>query len=658
MNPRSDFSRKALYATRRFGTRFLLPFVLLAQPLLCVFDCIGQQPTRAIWQKSFGGEYAESMKRIVALTDGCFVAVGESDSSTSETKTSPTNGWIDAWLVKFDTEGNKLWDLSIGSPFDDHVFTAQATDDGGVIVFGNYSRNGIWVFKVSSAGTKVWETVFYGRTERFAKGLPTPDGGVLIIASSKSPREGETTSMTTPSHGHFDWWLVRIDSAGQKLWDKTYGGTGYDQAFDGVTTPDGGFLITGVSSSPPSGNKTAELFGNTLTGHAEDAWVLRIDGKGEKIWERAIGGTSYDFLQTVLSADDDGFVFLGLSASDVSGNKTSPNYGETDLWAVKLDGQGELVWDVSMGGNRAEAISNISGISPSILPTTDGGFMFIGISYSGRTGNKSSTNFGDSDIWVIRVDSGGTLLWDETFGGISQDDLLLAHQTNQGEVVIVTNSYSRASGNRTAPKVQGAYDLWVVTIDEEGTKKWDISFTDTYPGRYEWDVSLLSDSADNLVFATSNSLLPFSWSGQPIDFLIRKFSPSIPTAGGVQVSRSNSPNLILQQSLRVNQPWNSASNEIDFDSKKILLIDDPSKQQFFRLVPSADTSQSSIDQELSIGTYLTWQQSEKDVVLEYSESSFGPWQPSLAVFLHENHYIAPVPAKLRNHFFHIKRINP
>ncbi|MBL0051247.1 MAG: hypothetical protein IPP29_06850 [Bacteroidetes bacterium] len=157
---------------------------------------------------------------------------------------------------------------------------------------------------------------------------------------------------TQPSWGGYDIWLVKIDSIGNKIWDKRIGGVVDDKLRDMVATPDGGFILVANSTSGVSGDKTAADFG------LSDYWVIKIDSLGNILWNKTYGGNLWDDVYSITKTNDNAYIIGGISISDSSGVKTQ-NTKDTatnnwvyrgDYWIVKIDSIGNILWDKDCGG--------------------------------------------------------------------------------------------------------------------------------------------------------------------------------------------------------------------------------------------------------------------------------------------------------------------
>lgn len=369
-------------------------------------------PPQVEWQRSFGGTNDDRLRALAQTADGGFVLGGFSDSipatGANGNKVSGTLGDYDFWVVRLDGLGNKLWDRSFGGTNEDVLFCVRPTRDSGIVV-GGYTSSG-------ASGNK-----------------------------------------TSANFGGYDFWVVRMDSNGTKVGEFAFGGASDDYLRDLVQTSDGGFLLGGQSLSPPGGNKTAVLFGTN------DFWVVRLNASGAKLWDRSFGGTGADRLQSLQQTADGGFILGGVSLSGASGNKTSANYGLNDFWLVRLDANGNKLWDRSFGGTDNDELL-------SLQQTSDGGFILGGFSWSGPSGNKTSRNYGGSDFWVIRTDSNGNKLWEQSFGGRESDSIRSLQQTKDGGFILGGISASGTSGTKTSPYFGGTADYWVVRLDSGGSR--------------------------------------------------------------------------------------------------------------------------------------------------------------------------------------------
>src|SRR5712691_5742213 len=153
--------------------------------------------------------------------------------------------------------------------------------------------------------------------------------------------------------------LLIIEAAAQPMsapgieWQRAFGGSQNETLTSLQQTADGGFILGGYSYSSDDGNKTTTNFGGA------DFWVLRLDANGNKLWEESFGGDGDDFLYSLQQTADGGYILGGSSRSGVSGNKTAQNFGFNDFWVVRLDAQGRRLWDLSFGGSASDYLKSL-----------------------------------------------------------------------------------------------------------------------------------------------------------------------------------------------------------------------------------------------------------------------------------------------------------
>ena len=254
-------------------------------------------------------------------------------------------------------------------------------------------------------------------------------------------------------------------------------------------THDGGFIIAGGSRSAAGPRKAAPNLGEY------DFWAVRVDANGERLWDRSYGGTSDEFVRSVLETDDGGFILAGESRSEPGAGKTAAHYGDYDVWVVRIDANGNKLWDRSYGGSGQEFWTKIS-------KTHDGGFVLTATTHSGADGNKSTPGYGEIDGWIVRIDSAGNKLWDQTYGGSENDYLGAALEMADGRFIAAGWSGSQPGGNKTSPQLGGG-DGWVSGLNSDGSRAWERSFGGT--GTDSFHLLTRTASGDFVVGGNSSS---------------------------------------------------------------------------------------------------------------------------------------------------------
>lgn len=416
-----------------------------------------------IWDKTFGGGGAEQLTTIVTTADGGFLLAGSSASTPSGEKTDTSRGSFDFWVVRINASGTKQWDKTFGGSADDFLNTAIATPDGGFLL-GGYSESGIsgdktgarafkdyWIVKIDASGNKLWDKTFGGSGHDVLQSIvATNDGGFMLCGQSSSAVSFDKTSAISIS-GITDYWVVKIDASGNRQWDKCFGGNGYDDELRlALKLPGGRYLLCGQSSSRISGTKTVDSKG------FDDYYIIKIDEDGNQLWDKAYGGDVIDYLVAAAITPDDGFILAGYTRSGASGDKSQPNLAYEDLWIVKTDSLGTKQWDKSLTGNSADYMAGVAN-------TADGGFLVGAYTTSGISGDKTVVNYDedrgsiiiDADYWLIKLGVANTI----TTGSITSPGLCTGGQLSvnyaaTGSYVsgnIFTVQLSDASGSFAAP---------------------------------------------------------------------------------------------------------------------------------------------------------------------------------------------------------------
>ena len=402
--------------------------LLIASALLFSFELPAQTVPAIQWDKTYGGNGFENLISLKQTLNGGYVIGGISDSGISGDKSQVSRGNLDYWIINLDGNGNKIWDKTFGGSEEDILYSLQQTSDGGFILGGG-SKSGIsgdksesnrgtiftydvWIIKIDASGNKLWDKTYGGSSDDGIVALhQTSDGGYILGCQSDSPLDGDKTQA---SNGWADFWIVKLDSNGNKVWDKTIGGNGNDILWSLQQTTDGGYIVAGESESDLSGDKSENKKGYS------DFWLVKLDANGNKIWDKTIGGNLEDMLPFVSQTADGGFIVAGTSRSDISGDKSEPNKGTLsfatdDFWVLKTDANGNVLWDRTIGGNNNDIVY-------SVHQTADGGYLLGGNSHSGISGDKSENNQ-NFDFWIVKLSNNGSKLWDRTIGGSSFDYL-------------------------------------------------------------------------------------------------------------------------------------------------------------------------------------------------------------------------------------------
>lgn len=364
-------------------------------------DHMSLDPDR-LWQLSLGGQKDDKAMSIDYAANGSIYVAGESESNNGDV--SGSHGKNDFWIVKLDVNGQVLWKKTLGGSNDDMAYAAKATSDGGV-----------------------------------------------AVAGSTSSTNGDVTGM----HGTSDAWLVKLDSSGNLLWQKCYGGSGIDIAYDMALTTDGGYVLAGYTKS-----SDGDITGSHETG---EYWIVKTNATGDLEWNRTYGGSGFDFAHAIQQTTDGGYYVSGYARS--SDGDVLLSYGQEDDWILKLNAYGYIEWQKTYGGTGGEGAS-------SLQQTADGGCVLAGITHSFNLDVVGNHGF-EHDYWVVKIDSAGNKQWAVCLGGSASDDAHCIRQTDDGGYIVVGKG---GSNDGDATFNNGNHDHWVVKLNAEGAIQWQKSF--------------------------------------------------------------------------------------------------------------------------------------------------------------------------------------
>jgi len=425
------------------------------------------QPLK-VWDTRYGGSSRDTDVNTIRTTDNGFLITGSSLSGISGNKTTPNQGDDDWWVIKLDGQGQILWDLNFGGIAEDG-FEAGATEtsDGNFVLAGrtrsgisgditsaSFGGNDILIVKIKGDGSGVlWQTRVGGNGQDVAYDIvETSDGNIVVGGYSTS------TNLTgNPSRGSLDAYLIKLDTDGNVIWEKTFGGSGFESLDEIRASANGGIIAAGYSAST---DLTVINKGNF------DYWLFQIDKDGNQIWENTYGGSGLDAVRSMAITADGGILIGGQSNSGISGDKTQANKGLDDMWLVKTTATGVMQWEKSYGGTGHDWAQSIYGLR-------DGSFVFGGFSNSGLSGDRERENIGSLDAWFLKADDNGEILWQGVFGGDQSDgEVNIPYYDEHKKEIYLSGSTNSGLGNYLTTENFGANsDIWLAKFQLKGIKK-------------------------------------------------------------------------------------------------------------------------------------------------------------------------------------------
>jgi hypothetical protein len=412
---------------------------------------ISAQPTIQ-WQRSMGGSGDEKSISVLQTTDNGFVATGYTTSDDGDVV--GYHGGIDAWVVKLDSIGMVQWKKAYGGSNNEIAYSIYQTSDDGFIVAGftesndgdvsgNHGDKDIWVFKLDSDGELQWQKTLGGSFWEEAWSVKQTKDGGFIIAGRANSIDGDVTG----NHGSLDYWVVKLNNIGGLEWQRSLGGSGLDLGYSVSQTEDGGYIVVGESDS-----QDGDI--NTPYG-SPDYWVVKLNFDGKIEWEKSLGGTNDDRGNDIQQTRDGGYIVFGQSSS-INGDITG-THGDYDCWAVKLSSNGTLEWQKALGGSSLD-------FGQSIRQTLDDGYILAGITASNN--GDVVNNDGGLDMWVVKLNEQGILEWQKTMGGTNAEIGYSIQQCSDGGYITVAETRSNdgdVSGG------QGQTDFWIVKLSPESS---------------------------------------------------------------------------------------------------------------------------------------------------------------------------------------------
>ena len=437
-----------------YRTKYALVRVLICSILL--ISCLSHTYAQTInWQKALGGTANDTATAILATTDGGYIIAGNTFSTDGDVSGTNTLSQ-DIWVVKLTSAGTVAWKKTFGGSKDDHVNAITAGPDGSFVLTGitnssdgdmsdfhtMYSGyyNYLWLFKLSSTGDVIWKQYMdTGRWNYAYAIVQNPAGGYTISGAY----------FCGGCQSGNDFYVATFDEAGNRIGSSTWpGGRGDDRAYAITYASGGGYLAAGWGNST---SLSWDSFTSANNRGGFDIWLKR-SGPNDYYWIKTFGGSGNEYSTAVAATTDGGFIVAGYTTStdgDVLGN-----HGGKDAWVFKVNKDGTIVWQKTLGGSAND-------VANAILLTANGDILVAGSTTS--TDGDVAGNHGNEDGWVVKLSAAGNLLWQKTLGGSANDGALAITQSANGQYVLA--GYTASTDGDVAGN-HGQADYWVVNLSD------------------------------------------------------------------------------------------------------------------------------------------------------------------------------------------------
>lgn len=400
----------------------------------------------------------------------------------------------------------KIWGRLYGGGGAEDPINILKCKDGGSLISGwvtgasggeisnSYNKQGYWILKVDSTGVRQWDKFYSGNHGsgnlhcRLKKVIENKDGSFILGGQTNTLQgyEKSNNPLNSSNTNLLDLWIIKIDANGNKLWDKTIGSVSDDDfLFDIIESPNDEILVLSNQFFPGNGTYTQSGYGSI------DFALIMLDRNGTKIWDKSYGGSLTENGYSIIPTVDNGFLISGFSESQISGLKSENTFGTRDGWVIKIDNNGNKLWDKTISGLADDKILTA-------LETTKGDIILGLSSTSGIGAMKTQPNQGYDDIWIVLLDKFGNLQWEKSLGHFAYNDIVKKIiEDSDGNFLIFAD--------RQEPTGYSQFQIY--KISEKGLFIWDKiiptgnifvdNFRDCYIDLKNQSLKILSNTRDN-----------------------------------------------------------------------------------------------------------------------------------------------------------------
>lgn len=369
----------------------------------------------------------------------------------------------DSWVKSYGTFENDSSQSILRLPDGGFVFTGCTISYHNNSCGSLYSSYDIAVSRIDSRGNILWKKQFGGTENEVGNSIVrTSDGNYVVTGRSKS----NDLDFKDMNKGWDDIIVIKIDDSGDIVWKRSFGGTSSEEGKSISATTDGGVVITGWTYS-----KDIDLEG--LSKGISNVFVIKLDQQGIIQWKKYIGGGNSNRGNSIVVASDGDLIVSGETDSN-DGDFDKMNKGKLDVFVIKLDNYGNIIWKNTFGGSEDD-------MGESVTADYSGNVLITGVSHS-KNGDFIGLNNdfvkpeNRNDIFVIKLDPNGRLLWKKSFGGRSRDEGY-SLTTTVDNSLIVTGGMSSDDGdfsnmNKSTDGGSGRWDMFIIKLDSTGNVIW------------------------------------------------------------------------------------------------------------------------------------------------------------------------------------------
>lgn len=398
--------------------KYLRIFILLLLPVLVSAKSVDTS------QFGYGGTYNDLFNSVERTSDEGYIVVGSTKSKKiNEVSTGVGNGLV----VKYDKDGNVVWDKFYGGNGHEEFYDVIVVNDGYVAVgytlstdieglTNNGSNDGL-VVKFDKDGNIVWQTLIGGVGDDYIHAIKEMSNGNLIVVGRFASSIDEHTN-----NGGLDGFIGMVDSTGKLIDSNLYGGD-QDEAFYDLEIAHNGIYVVGYSKSDISNHTNLGL---------QDAVMVRFDEDLVDEWEVFYGNTKGDMYRSIKSTIDGGFIVAGFDTNSKNDHSIPSNSNGV---LIKYDKNGSIEWSKVYGGASTDSFEKVEVMK-------NGDYVVVGKGYSADV--EGVTNNGDQEGFIVLYNSKGEMLWHKWIGGTSLDILTDVSILDNNEFVAV--GYVHSSG--------------------------------------------------------------------------------------------------------------------------------------------------------------------------------------------------------------------